>query len=128
MYPVIIQTQLVLNRRADAKDSLRAWIKVDPVDPAPVAQLLGLLIEDSTPAVAIREGEAALPTCPRMKQRVCPDFSGAGLPDGWRQAEGLGVAGGLADTQDAGILNDAAYILFDASLELCWPSRPRAPR
>src|ERR1039458_710373 len=40
MDPAIIQLELVLGQRADAKDTLRAWMKADPVDPAPVTQLL----------------------------------------------------------------------------------------
>ncbi len=120
MYPVIIQTQLVLNRRADAKDSLRAWIKADPVDPAPVAQLLGLLIEDSTPAVAIREGEAALRNLPAdgSNEYVQISLGQAYLMAGDKPKGSALLAGVLKDTQDAGILNDAAYILSDASLEL----------
>jgi tetratricopeptide (TPR) repeat protein len=119
-YPAIIQTQLLLGERNDAKDSLRAWIKADPVDPDPVAQLLNMLVEDNETKAAISEGEAALTHLPADGdiQNVQIALGHAYLMADNKPKGSALLRTVLQNTDDAGILNDAAYILSDAGLEL----------
>ncbi|MDP9049142.1 MAG: DUF3857 domain-containing protein [Acidobacteriota bacterium] len=118
--PAIFQAQLVLNQRQDALDTLRAWSKADPVDPAPVTQLLNMLIEDKSAAVAVREGEAALTRLPAdgKNEFVRIALGQAYLMAGDKTKGEALVRGVLENTQDAGTLNNAAYLLADNSLDL----------
>ena len=120
MYPIIIQTQKILGQRKDAMDSLRAWSKANPIDPSPVAQLLSMLIEDGDAKTALSEGEAALTRLPAdgKNEYVRIAVGQAYLMAGDKQKGAATLRAVLQQTQDAGVLNDAAYILADASLEL----------
>jgi tetratricopeptide (TPR) repeat protein len=120
MYPVIIQLQLVMDQRKDAMDSLRAWCKADPVDPAPVAQLLNMLIADGDAKTAVAEGEAAFTRLPAdgHNEYARIALGQAYLAAGEKQKGQAALETVLKNSQDAGTLNDAAYELADASLDL----------
>jgi tetratricopeptide (TPR) repeat protein len=120
MYPVIIHLQLVMDQRKDATDSLRAWSKSDPVDPAPVEQLLSMLIEDGDAKTAIFEGEAALARLPGdgKNDAVYISVGQAYLMAGDKQKGAATLRKILQESHDPGAINDSAYILADATLEL----------
>jgi len=120
MYPMILRLQSVLGQRKDALDSLRAWCKADPVDPAPVAQLLNMLIADRDAKTAVAEGEAAFKRLPADGHNDYARIAlgQAYLAAGEKQKGQAALETVLQNSQDAGTLNDAAYALADASLDL----------
>ena len=120
MHPVIIQLQLVMGQRKDAMDSLRAWCTADPVDPAPVAQLLNMLIAGGDAKTAVAEGEAAFTRLPADGHNDYARIAlgQAYLAAGDKQKGQAALETVLKNSQDAGTLNDAAYELADASLDL----------
>src|ERR1039458_2647134 len=120
MDPAIIQLELVLGQRADAKDTLRAWMKADPVDPAPVTQLLNMLIEDGDAKTAVAEGEAAFARLPAdgKNETARIALGQAYLLAGDKEKGRTALEAVLKNAEDAETLNDAAYELADASLDL----------
>ncbi len=120
MYPVIINLQFALDQRKDAADSLRAWSKADPVEPTPVVQLLGMLIADNDAKTAVAEGEAALTRLPGdgKNDNVHVLLGQAYLMAGDKPKGAAMLRAVLERSQDGGVLNNAAYSLADASLEL----------
>ncbi|MGD0887791.1 MAG: DUF3857 domain-containing protein [Acidobacteriaceae bacterium] len=119
-YPVIINLQLVQGQRKDAADSLRAWSRSDPIDPAPVEQLISMLIEDRDAKTAIFEGEAALARLPGdgKNDAVHISLGQAYLMAGDIQKGAATLRAILQESHDPGAVNDSAYILADATLEL----------
>ena len=118
--PAIVQMELALGQREDAMAVLRAWSKADPMDPAPVAQLLNMLLEDGDAKTAVAEGEAAFTRLPAEGHN---DFARIALGRAYLKAgdKAKGQAAlemVLKNTDDAGTLNDAAYELAEASLDL----------
>jgi tetratricopeptide (TPR) repeat protein len=120
MDPAIIQLELVLGQRRDAKDSLRAWTKADPVDPAPVTQLLNMLIDDGDAKTAVAEGEAAFTRLPAdgKNETARIALGQAYLLAGDKEKGRTALEAVLKNADDAETLNDAAYDLADASLDL----------
>jgi tetratricopeptide (TPR) repeat protein len=120
MSPVIVQLQLQLGERKQAEDVLRGWMKSDPVDPNPVSQLLGMLIQDGDVKDAVAEGEAAFTQLPTEGHnddaRIV--LGQAYLKAGDKTKGQAALEMVLKNTDDAGTLNDAAYELADASLDL----------
>ena len=120
MYPPIVNLQFALGQRKQAADSLRAWSKADPVDPAPVGYLIDLLIADNDAGTAVSEGEAALTRLPvdGKNDNVHVSLGNAYLMAGDKTKGGAMLRAVLETSQDALMLNNAAYSLADASLEL----------
>jgi tetratricopeptide (TPR) repeat protein len=120
MDPAIIQLELALSQRGDAKDTLRAWMKSDPVDPAPVTQLLNMLIEDGDAKTAVAEGEAAFTRLPAdgKNETARIELGQAYLLAGEKEKGRTALEAVLKNAEDAETLNDAAYELADASLDL----------
>jgi len=120
MYPPIVQMEEVLGQRDEAKEALRAWSKSDPVDPAPVAQLLSMLIADGDAKRAVAEGEAAFTRLPADGHNDYARIAlgQAYLAAGDKQKGAAALEMVLKNTEDAGAMNDAAYELADASLDL----------
>jgi tetratricopeptide (TPR) repeat protein len=111
---------MTLGQRKDAMDALRAWSKSDPVDPGPVAQLLNLLLNDGDAKTAVAEGEAAFTRLPAEGHnefaRIALGQAYLKIGDKAKGQAALEMV--LKNTDDAGTLNDAAYELADASLDL----------
>jgi tetratricopeptide (TPR) repeat protein len=120
VYPAILDVQLTLGQRKDAEYSLRAWSKSDPVAPYPVARLLAMLIEDGDAKTAVAEGEAALQRLPAegKTDSVHLALGKAYLLAGDKQKGAATLKALLEESHDAEMLNNAAYELGDAGLEL----------
>jgi tetratricopeptide (TPR) repeat protein len=121
MYPVIANTQLLLSQRKEAMDTLRAWAAADPANPKPVTMLMGLLIEDGDVKSAASTGEAAAPQISVNADGTLGFHIALGKAqlDAGEAEKGKATLEALlkdADTADA--LNDAAYELADAGLDL----------
>jgi tetratricopeptide (TPR) repeat protein len=120
MCPVIIGLEVVLGQRKEAIDTLRGWTKADPVDPAPVTQLLNMLLEDGDAKTAVAEGEAAFARLPAEgkndEARIA--LGQAYLKAGDKAKGQAALETVLKNAEDAETLNDAAYDLADASLDL----------
>jgi len=123
MSPAIIRLELALGQRADAKDALRAWAKADPVDPTPVATLLEMMLGDGEARSAAAEGAAALARLTAegheiALERLRIDVGEAYLATGEKQKGQAAFEMVLKNTEDVLALNNAAYDLADASLDL----------
>lgn len=120
MSPVIIRLDMAMDRRKDAMDVLRQWVADDPENPAPVEQLVNMLVADGDAKQAVAVGEAALPHLAAGTQTeiVQTELGAAYIKAGDKQKAVATLEAVLKNTDDAGPLNDAAYALADAGLDL----------
>jgi tetratricopeptide (TPR) repeat protein len=120
MYPVIVNLQMTMDQHKEAEDSLRLWCQADPGNIAPAVQLLSILIQDEDGKTAVTDGEAALARLPSVSnlEPIHLMLGQAYLLAGEQQKGAAMLTALLHSTQNPGILNDSAYSLADASLEL----------
>jgi tetratricopeptide (TPR) repeat protein len=121
VYETLMQTQLLVGKRVDAEETLRKWAAAQPEDVTPTSQLANMLLEDKNGAGAVEALEAGIARLPeeRKKDENLEVLMGqaqimAGSKDKGR-AELVTI---LKTTQSPEMMNDSAYILADAGLEL----------
>jgi len=109
------------NDKAAAEATLRQWAKAAPHDPEPLLELARLLLtQDRTDEAMAAAGEAVGRTTAGTPQGEAARFQlgqiqlKAGATDKGRET----LVALLKSSDDAGILNDTAYELADAKLEL----------
>jgi tetratricopeptide (TPR) repeat protein len=119
VYRSLADAQVQLGRTADARKTLEKWESVDAANPLAAARLTAFLIAEGEPAAAAAAAEAALPklgTADTEELRVV--MGKAQLAAGMKEKGDATLTGILRSTDNPGILNDAAYELADAGLEL----------
>jgi tetratricopeptide (TPR) repeat protein len=123
VYPLMLSIQLREGNESHpaAEQTLRQWIAADSTNPAPAGELMELLSADRKYDEAYAVSQAAL------KQLSADDLKKEGIQMYIGQSEvrtGHGDVGGprlvalLKTTDDPLMLNNAAYALADANLEL----------
>jgi tetratricopeptide (TPR) repeat protein len=120
-YPALVQAQLALKQRDEAKASLRQWAAADPVNAIPTLQLGQMQIDDGQPLEAVKTAEVALAATPESEkrdERVELLLGRAQLRAGLKDKGHATLLALAKSTDDAGMMNDAAYELADAGLEL----------
>jgi tetratricopeptide (TPR) repeat protein len=120
-YPPLIQSQVTANQRDKAVANLRKWAVVQPDNPQPTTMLVSMLIEqeDYQGAISVaKAGIAGLPESKRKDERLQLALGRAQLKAKQVQAGHATLAALLKSTTDPGMMNDCAYDLADAGLEL----------
>ncbi|MGD0444011.1 MAG: DUF3857 domain-containing protein [Edaphobacter sp.] len=121
IYGNMAGAQLVLGQRKEAKETLLQWSAANTQDPTPIMRLMNIQLEDGDAVGAVAAGEAGIARLPDEKKK-----------DEWLQLT-MGqaeIAAGMKDkghdtllalmkaTENPDMMNDSAYELADASLEL----------
>ena len=122
VYPGLVYAEQMAGQRSEAELTLREWSVAQPDDPAPATRLVATIDADGNPAGAVaagREAEKRLPT----DKRIDPAFQIALgkaeiLAPGEKEAGRTRLVALLTPSASPETLNDAAYVLADASLEL----------
>jgi predicted Zn-dependent protease len=120
LYQTVVEQQLQQKRRDAAKETLRLQIERQPQAMLPAIMLARLLVEDGTPKEAVGVLEAASKRAPddSLNSRVMVQLGSAQLRSGDKEKAEATLGALLQNSSDPGILNDAAYALTNASLEL----------
>jgi predicted Zn-dependent protease len=120
LYSVVIEKQLQEKRRTAAKETLKFQIEHQPEATSPALTLAQLLVQDGQPGEAIAVLEAASKRAPddSLHGRVMAQLGGAQLKAGEKEKAEATLGALLRNTNDPGLLNDAAYALANASLDL----------
>ena len=116
VYPVLINSELAVRRRADALTDARRWIEAAPNRSEPYGEAATLEMEEGSIAAALETLARGLKAAPsdRLKLQLGKtQLQGGHTADG--QATLVALIGG---TEDPGMRNDAAYELADAKVEL----------
>jgi tetratricopeptide (TPR) repeat protein len=120
-YPMLLQAHKMLDQHKEMEDTLREWAAAETSNPAPSTQLMEMLIGDGDGASALAAGESALTHLPeeaRKNERFQLTLGEAEIAAGEKGKGSAALEALLKTSQDAGVLNDTAYVLADASLDL----------
>jgi hypothetical protein len=121
VYPSIVYSQMQSRKRADAMATLHDWAAADPSDPSPSIQLSAMQLADGKADAAYETMVAAIANLPeekRQQDNVLLALTNAEMKNGMQAKAAATLVELLKTTDDALTLNDAAYSLSDANLEL----------
>ncbi len=120
-YAPLAQAQRMLNQRKEAQGTLEKWAEAQPESLAPATMRMGMLAADEDFAGAVSVGEKA---AERLPEKVKDDenfqflLGDAQMKAGMKEKGRVALVTVLKKTEDAGRMNDSAYGLADAGLEL----------
>ncbi|MGB9407837.1 MAG: DUF3857 domain-containing protein [Terracidiphilus sp.] len=120
-YSALAEAQNILGQEKEAQETLRNWATAQPDNPAPVTALISLLLDENhaTEAVAVAEtGVARFPEKHKRDQRLQMYTGKAQLAAGMKLKGETTLLALLLTTTDPGMMNDAAYELGNAGLDL----------
>ena len=120
-YPRLVQAQLALRKKDDAKASLRQWEQADPANAAPALELGALELQDGQPEDAVHTAEEALTATPEGEKKNAwleLLLGRAQLRAGMKDQGHATLLALMNGTDNPGMMNDAGYELADAGLEL----------
>jgi tetratricopeptide (TPR) repeat protein len=123
VYPSLVQTQMALKEKDDAAASLKQWSLADPANATPALMLAQMQISDGKPEEAVKTAETALKLAPadsdaKKSERLELMLGRAEIKAGAKAKGDETLTALLKGTDDTGLMNDAAYELADAGLEL----------
>jgi tetratricopeptide (TPR) repeat protein len=121
VYGSIADTQRFLGQRSDAKETLRSWAKADENNPQPSSALVTLLLEDGDAAGAASAAEAAVARLPEEKkndERLQLMMGRAQIEAGMKDKGHQTLLALMKSTENPNVMNDTAYELAEAGLEL----------
>jgi len=120
-YTSLAQAQNILGKEKESQETLRKWAVAQPDIPAPVIALVSLLLDEGHPKEAVSAAEAGIARLPEKRkgdQGLQLLTGRAQLAAGMKQ-EGEGtLLALLSTTTDPGMMNDVAYELGNAGLDL----------
>jgi len=121
LYGVMAGAQMVLGQRKEAKETLVQWEAVDTRDPTPVTRLVALLLEDGDAAGAAAAAEAGVARLPEEKKKdegLQLILGRAEISAGMKEKGRDTLLALMKSTESPGMMNNSAYELADAGLEL----------
>jgi len=120
-YGSLAQAQINTGHRSEAEQTLRSWQTAQPESSTPSIQLIDMLMEDKQPGEAEKVAEAALARTPASAKKDEKLLSGLGqaqLQTGSREKGEATLLALMQHTEDPGMMNDVAYELGNAGLQL----------
>jgi tetratricopeptide (TPR) repeat protein len=120
-YSPLAQAQVILGQRDEAKKTLQQWASVEENNPAPSSWLVSMLLEDKDAAAAVKAAESAIARLPEEKKKdetLQLQLGRAQLMAGMKEKGRATLLAVLQTTQSPEVMNDSAYELSDAHLEL----------
>ena len=121
VYRALAEAQRAGGYQADAKETLAGWSEAAPQDPTPEIQLISMQLADREPSMAAARAEKALPRTAlngEPNERLELLLGRAQLGADEREKGRLTLAALLQKTDDPNLMNDTAYELANAGLEL----------
>jgi tetratricopeptide (TPR) repeat protein len=121
VYALELEVYERLAQHQEELDTLRAWVVADPADPSPVTTLMNMLVADGDAKSAASLGDAAiaqLPDDPKKTENFHIALGNAQIKAGERDKGAASLEAVLKNADTPGALNDAAYELADAGLDL----------
>ncbi len=121
IYGMLVQMERATGKKQEAMASLRAWEIADTSNPAPVVQLMAMLLEDGDGRGAVKEGDAALARLPehgKKDEALQMEVGRAQMLAGDTQAGTRTLVAVLSTTESPLTMNDAAYELAEAGQSL----------
>jgi tetratricopeptide (TPR) repeat protein len=121
VYPYLVQAQVALNQNEAAEKTLRQWAQADPAAEKATLQLGSMLIDDGKPAEAAKAVEEALAASPggdKPNEALELMLGRAQLRAGMKDKGHQTLLSLVKTTDNPDMMNDAAYELADAGLEL----------
>ncbi|MEO6807225.1 MAG: DUF3857 domain-containing protein, partial [Edaphobacter sp.] len=121
VYGTIAVAQNVLGQRAEAKETARDWTKVDANNPVPIIALMTLSMEDGDAAGAVAAAETGIARLPEEKkkdERLQLMLGRAQIAAGMKDKGHDTLLALMKTTESPDMMNDSAYELADAGLEL----------
>ncbi|MFY9854099.1 MAG: tetratricopeptide repeat protein, partial [Terracidiphilus sp.] len=120
-YTSLAEAQNILGQEKDAQETLRNWAAAQPDSPRPVNALVSMLLDEghaSEAAAAAEAFAARLPETTKGDQSLQLLAGRAQLAAGMKQKGEATLLALLRTTTDPGMMNNAAYELADAGLDL----------
>ncbi len=120
-YAPLAQAQTILGERNEAEKTLQQWAFVEENNPAPSARLVSMLLEDKDAAAAVKAAESAIARLPEDKKKdetLQLQLGKAQLMAGMKEKGRATLLAVLQTTQSPEMMNDSAYELSDAHMEL----------
>ena len=120
-YSSFAEAQHILGQDKDAHETLKKWSTAQPDNTAPITALVSMLIDEghfSEALSAAKAGIARLPEERKNDQRLQLMIGQAQLAAGMQQQGETTLLDILHITTDPGMMNDAAYELGKAGLDL----------
>jgi tetratricopeptide (TPR) repeat protein len=121
VYGALANTQAILGHREDAKEALRSWAKRDGSNPQPTSALVAMLMDDGDAAGAVVAAEAGIAQLPEEKkkdERLQLILGRAQIAAGMKEKGHDTLLSLMKTTENPDMMNDSAYELADAGLEL----------
>ena len=120
-YSSLAEAHSILGQEKEARATLEEWAKLQPDSAAPVVALVTLLLDQRHPAEALdaaQAGIAHLPDMNKSDQRLQLLTGKAQIAAGMKQKGESTLKDLVRVTTDPGMMNDAAYELARAGLDL----------
>jgi tetratricopeptide (TPR) repeat protein len=120
-YGSLAQAEINLGRRDEGKETLKRWAVVQPDNPLPAGMLVSVLLEDKKAAEAVSVAESAVATLPDDKKKDATlqlELGKAQMMAGKKEQGRATLLALMQSTEDPLMMNNSAYELADAGLEL----------
>jgi len=120
-YSSLAEAQNILGQEKEAQETLRQWASAQPDNVAPITALVSMLIDEghfSEALSAAKAGIAHLPEMSKSDQRLQLLIGRAQITAGMQRQGETTLLDILHTTTDPGMMNDAAYELGKAGLDL----------
>ncbi len=121
VYAALAEMQKNFGKRSDAEATLQKWAAAESGNPQPTSMLVGMLLDDQDPKAAVAAAEAAITHLPeehKKNEDLQLLLGRAQMKAGITEKAHATLLALMQSTEAPGIMNDCAYELADASLEL----------
>jgi tetratricopeptide (TPR) repeat protein/transglutaminase-like putative cysteine protease len=128
-YGMLSQVQMTMGRRKEAMETLKSWSAAQGDNTAPVLALMSLLLEDKKATEAVSVAESAIAKLPEDKKKdanLLIALGRAQMMAGEKEQGRATLLGVMQSTEDPLMMNNSAYELANAGLEL--PAAEKATR
>ena len=120
-YGSLAQAELNLGRRDEGMKTLKQWAESEQDNPQPSVRLVNMLLEDKKAAEAVSEAETAISRLPGGKKKdesLQLELGRAQIMAGSKEKGEATLLALMQSTETPLMMNDAAYELADAGLQL----------
>jgi tetratricopeptide (TPR) repeat protein len=121
MYGPLAEAQIRFGRTAEAKETLKSWALVDKNNSMPSVRLVQVLLDEKSAKEAVSEAELAIAKLPADKKNdgaLQLELGRAELQAGMTDKGRVTLLALMRSTEDPLMMNNSAYELADAGLEL----------
>jgi tetratricopeptide (TPR) repeat protein len=120
-YAALANVLTIQGKRVQAEETLHQWELAEAANPDPSVALANMQIQDGDAAAALKTLETAVDRLPEEQKKNGPlqlALGQAQLKSGLKDKGTASLVAVMQTTEDPGMMNNAAYELADAGLEL----------